>query len=1201
MLYDIGVRFNDVGCSGDYIRRTIATDGSQYDYTVMSYYQQGKFKQALPWAEKAFKIKTEVLGEKHPTTLASLNNLAMLYQNLGRLSEALPLVKKGYRLAKEVLGEKHRDTLTSLNNLAGIYQQLGRLSEALPLFEKAYRLTKDAIGKKHPSTIISLNNLATIYHNLGHAADALPLFETGYHLSKEVLGEKHRQTLTSLNNLALSYNHLGRLKEALPLLETGYRLKQEVLGEKHPDTLTTLNNLALVYQNLGHLDKALPLFKKCYRLRKNVSGERHTDTLVCLNNLAVIYQHLGRLSEALPLLEKSYRLLKEVLGETHPNTLLGLNNLAEIYRLLGYLDKALSLRETNYRLYKEKLGEKHPDTIQSLNNLAVIYQYLGRLDEALPLFEKSYHLYKEVLGEKHQNTLTSLNNLAEIHRTLGNLDKALPLFERDYHLSKEALGELHPKTIQKRNNFAKIYINLGRAADALHLVETAYRLSKKVLGAKHLDTLTSLNHLAVIYQELGDLDKALPLCEESYRLTKEVLGEKHINTLNILNNLAKIYHKLDRLSEALPLHKKVYRLSKEVLGEKHPSTITSLNNLASIYLYLSRFSEALPLLKQGYHLSKGLLGEQHPDTIRSLNNLAYTYAEQGKTNQAIKHFKKFAESVENLRSGDLSAENRQTLFKRWVHGYLKLSELYINQSQYQDAFRLAEMSKARTLLESLATKLAAQQSELTAAEQRQLRDEEANLAFFNDRIAKALENNRLEEKITLETEKNQRVKKLNQFHRELMEKYPKYAKLSKVQIVGAKEGAKYLPADAVLISYLVNEDNDNKNNVLAFTLQANGILTAHNLGKIPNIKENIENYRRRLSLLKGVKGRVCLRAEPKKDTQTFSRELGKQLLAPLKKFIKDKPHWIISPNGILALIPFETLRLEEKEPPVIAKHHITYVQSLSVLKLLQERDKAYQRIENRETLLAMGAPLYEDKISPKLPVSRGETLLKGESCPSTIDFNIARRLVRGNNDPQRYTRAFRQLNLKWKNLPGALKELSQLEELFKETQPAIYKQANANEAKLQSLNADSILDNYRYLVFSTHGYLSTEVPPLSSIVLGQVNNPPGIDGYVTASEWAGYNLKSDLMVLSACETGVGEVISGEGVMGLPYAFYVAGNKNTLLTLWSISDKVTAEFIATFFRKLKTGVRQIEALTETKREFLKNYGEAYWAAFVLYGV
>ncbi|OAD20227.1 hypothetical protein THIOM_004090 [Candidatus Thiomargarita nelsonii] len=123
--------------------------------------------------------------------------------------------------------------------------------------------------------------------------------------------------------------------------------------------------------------------------------------------------------------------------------------------------------------------------------------------------------------------------------------------------------------------------------------------------------------------------------------------------------------------------------------------------------------------------------------------------------------------------------------------------------------------------------------------------------------------------------------------------------------------------------------------------------------------------------------------------------------------------------------------------------------------------------------------------------------------------------------------------------------------------------------------------------------------------MGQVNNPPGVDGYVTAAEWAGYDLKSDLMVLSASETGVGKVVSGEGVMGLPYAFYVAGNKNTIFTLWTISDEIRTQFITEFFSKLKAGVGVVKALTATKREFIQKGGRyshpAYWAAFVLYGV
>jgi TPR repeat protein/CHAT domain-containing protein len=1164
---------------------------------ALVYIGLGRLTEALPLSEKGYRLLKDVLGEKHPDTLTNLNNLASIYQYLGRLSEALPLSESGFSLSKEVLGEKHPKTLLSLNNLAMIHKDLGNLNEALLLLEKGYRLSKEVLGEKHYDTVMSLNNLALIHLELGHLTEALPLSEKAYRLSKEVLGEKHPNTVMSLNNLAMIYRYLGRLTEGLPLSEKAYRLSSEVLGEKHYNTLLSLNNLALIHRDLGHLTEALPLSEKGYRLYKEVLGEKHLNTLMSFNNLAMIYRDLGRLTEALPLSEKGYRLYKEVLGEKHPNTVRSLNNLASIYIDLGRLTEVLPLSEKGYRLSSEVLGEKHPNTVISLNNLASIYKKLGRLTEALPLFEKGYRLYKEVLGEKHPNTVLSLNNLAGIYRDLGRLTEVLPLSEKGYRLSSEVLGEKHPNTVRSLNNLASIYIDLGRLTEVLPLSEKGYRLSSEVLGEKHPNTVISLNNLANIHRDLGHLTEALPLSEKAYRLFSEVLGEKHPNTVMSLNYLALIHRKLGHLNEALPLSEKAYRLFSEVLGEKHPNTVMSLNDLALIHRKLGHLNEALPLSEKSYRLSKEVLGEKHPSMLIIRINLAQTYLKQGKIDEAIEHYEKFVKGVETLRSGDLSAENRQALFKKWVPGYFMLSYLYAFRSRPQDAFRLAEMSKARTLLESLAAKLAAQQSGLTTAEQQQLQKYDTDLAQSTNRIAKALEDNRLYDRIRLETEKNQLIIQLTQFERELRAKYPKYAQVSKVEIIGAKEGAKYLPADAVLISYLVNE-----NDVLAFTLQSDGVLTAHYLGEIPNLKKDLETYRRLLSL--GIQEQeqsapsshenrpFPLKKRP--TIQSLSRQLGKQLLEPLSDIIKDKPHWIISPSGALALIPFETLRLEGENQPVIAQHQISYVQSLSVLKLLQKRNMVYNNLENRKTLLAMGAPLYGNT---------GTAPNKGH--PSTVDFKIADHMVRRGGD---YARAFRQLGRGgnyWKNLPGAERELKQLEELFKETKPRIYKQADATEAKLQELNQQGILAQYRYLVFSAHGYLSPQVPALSSIVLGQVNNPPEIDGYVTAGEWAGYDLKSDLMVLSACETGAGEVVGGEGVMGLPYAFYVAGNKNTILTLWSISDEVTVEFITSFFTKLKAGVEQIEALTATKREFLKKGGiysnPKYWAAFVLYGV
>jgi CHAT domain-containing protein len=121
--------------------------------------------------------------------------------------------------------------------------------------------------------------------------------------------------------------------------------------------------------------------------------------------------------------------------------------------------------------------------------------------------------------------------------------------------------------------------------------------------------------------------------------------------------------------------------------------------------------------------------------------------------------------------------------------------------------------------------------------------------------------------------------------------------------------------------------------------------------------------------------------------------------------------------------------------------------------------------------------------------------------------------------------------------------------------------------------------------------------------LSQMNKTPAADGFVTASEWPSYDLNSDLVFLSACETGLGKVIQGEGILGLPFALFVAGNTNTVITLWSILDDSTSVFVQRFFKKVKEGISESVALNQTKREFLlsKEHGRpVFWAPFVMYG-
>jgi CHAT domain-containing protein len=147
------------------------------------------------------------------------------------------------------------------------------------------------------------------------------------------------------------------------------------------------------------------------------------------------------------------------------------------------------------------------------------------------------------------------------------------------------------------------------------------------------------------------------------------------------------------------------------------------------------------------------------------------------------------------------------------------------------------------------------------------------------------------------------------------------------------------------------------------------------------------------------------------------------------------------------------------------------------------------------------------------------------------------------------------------------------------------------------------LRGYRILHFATHGYLNPQAPALSAIVLSQVATSPRADGYVTAAEWPAYELDTDLIVLSGCETGRGRLVEGEGVMGLPYALFVAGNRNAVLTLWKVADRSGAAFVTRFMQRVASGTAVAQALAATKREFSVHPAYAHpmhWAGFVHYG-
>ncbi|ESU10201.1 hypothetical protein FGSG_12516 [Fusarium graminearum PH-1] len=252
----------------------------------------GNFGAAEILGRKAVETRVEVLGEEHPDTLTSMNNLALTFLDQGRWKEAEELEVGVIEMRKRVLGEEHPDTLISMGNLASIFRNQGRWKEAEELQVGVMEIMKRVLGEEHPDTLISMNNLALTFLDQGRWKEAEELEVGVIEIKKRVLGEEHHSTLISMGNLASIFRNQGRWKEAEELEVGVMEIMKRVLGEEHPDTLTSMNNLAITWKEQGRTRDALALMRSCVVLREQVLGIDDPDTASSVVVLAEWHEQL---------------------------------------------------------------------------------------------------------------------------------------------------------------------------------------------------------------------------------------------------------------------------------------------------------------------------------------------------------------------------------------------------------------------------------------------------------------------------------------------------------------------------------------------------------------------------------------------------------------------------------------------------------------------------------------------------------------------------------------------------------------------------------------------------------------------------------------------------------------------------------------------------------------------------------------------
>jgi CHAT domain-containing protein/Flp pilus assembly protein TadD len=942
-----------------------------------------------------------------------------------------------------------------------------------------------------------------------------------------------------------------------------YRLLQE--AQKLADEAQNLRSKASYAQ-------AVPLAERVLELREKALGKEHPLSAQSLNNLAELYLLKGDYKKA-ELFHRVLALTEKVKGPDHPDTAAALNNLAELHRSKGEYGKAEPLILRALAIKEKAFGPEHPSTALTLNNLAGLYKFRGDYAKAEPLYLRALAVNEKTLGPEHAATATALNNLAELYKAKGDDAKAEPLYVRALAIKEKTLGPEHPATATALNNLADLYDSKGEIAKAESLYVRALAITEKALGKEHPSTALSLNNLAVFYDQKGDYGKSEALYLRALAIYEKAFGAEHPDIARTLNNLAGMYSLKGDYTKAEPLMLRALAIREKLLGAEHSLTTFSLNSVAGFYLATGDYAKAI-----AFQIRANETDER--DLARNLAS--------GSERQKLAYLNRYSRVTDttltlHLRAAPTNAEIRSAA----------LTRLLRRKGRALDA-----MTDAIAVLRRHAT-----------AEDQSLLDELAEVRSQHANLVTRGPGREGFEQYTAS------LKALQEAEEQLENRVSKRSSELRAQVLPITLEAvqQAIPEGAALVEFAAYRPYDAKTKKFGATCYAVYLLTHQgeiafaDLGEARPIDQLVADWRNRLRQKE---------SDIERQVKPLARQLDEKIMRPVRQLLGDKRRLLISPDGALNLIPFDAL-LDEQNHYLVEKYAISYLTSGRDLLRLQTARPS------RQAALVFADPDFDsgaagrkaDKGNKSRVLERVDEAQEGKSKTSH------RSTVR--SGPKLGSIQLEPLE----ELPGSAKEGKDLKKLLQGA--TVLTGADATEAAIKRAANPSILH------ISTHGgfledaaianpdqgrglFIRTEEADRSSnsnfaqpllraglfFAGANIGKSGDDDGVLTALEAAGLDLYgTKLVILSACDTGVGEVKNGDGVYGLRRAFVLAGAETQVMSLWPVSDKGTRELMVDYYKRLKAGEGRAAALRQVQLEMLKDAKRRhpfYWASFIQSG-
>jgi len=956
------------------------------------------------------------------------------------------------------------------------------------------------------------------------------------------------QSWAVLMTLGLALGFGAPVQAAAPEAKKAPVVKSETEREEILRLVATLDRL----KEQGNFHEAIPLAERLLVIREKAVGPDDVSVAMILNNLGTLYEQQAEHVRAERLHLRALAIREKAYGPAHLDVSDSLNNLANVYSDMEDYARAEPIYQRVLEIREKALGSDHADVADALNNLGFLYKKKGDYAQAEALYLRALTIYEQEQGPGYPHFAYLLSNLGRLYKSTGNYTRAEAYFLRALAIHEQRPD--HPNMVPLLDELAMLSLTRFDIADAEKLQRRAIRILEEAFGPRHPQIAGALHNLANIRRMGGDGAGA----EQLLRRSVEILEKGH--------------------------------------GPEHPKVAEALNNLAILVGELGDHAQATSLFERVLGILEKVYGPEHPYFIITLGNLSRSYAEEDRLEQAIESAQRTTDLADRHALVQLSTGSEEqkrlylrTLDRQTTYNFaLHLQYAPKNANAARLALTTALRSKGR-LLETMTGNLATLRQSLATEDQvlvDRLGSVYSKLATQLSRDPGAMFPEVYRKNIAeLETERQKLEAEIGMRSSSFrLEK-----RLVTMKVVQAA-----LPSDAALLEIVQYKTanrmrdvpwkwlsrKDTKPRYAAYVLQSTGEPSFVDLGDVAPIDAAIESFRQAL-------------ADPDltHDPKPAARRLDQLLMQPIRKLLGNTRWVFVSGDGATHLVPFAAL-VDENNHYLVERYLFSYVNTGRDLLRFVEKP-----ISSREAPLVLANPSFDESGAPPAPEAKHRGV-------RSIDMVTQRLLpLRSTADEAQGIRTF-----------------------FPESR--VLTGSAATEETLKTAHAP------RFLHLATHGFFLPEQPvpdallrnenveptlaeraailqrenPLlrSGIALAGFNKRrSGIDdGVLTALEAAGLDLHGTrLVVLSACETGLGRATSGEGVYGLRRALSMAGAETQVMSLWPVDTGRTRELMQSYYQRLKGKGGRSDSMRNVQLAMLSNPETSHpnlWASFIVSG-